>query len=125
MAILIMEKATNILADLGVAAYSAIILCAGYCVRWILLKLKSLIVQDVWKKVDERIEKQMKSIADLAITNEEKLVDLKKTQDDIYKKFREIKHEIKNNTDSSINHQVLDSLQSMQDYINNSKKNDK
>jgi len=103
-----MEKATNFFSDIGVAAYSAIILCAGYSVRWILLKLKSLIVQDVWKKVDERIEKQMKSIADLATTNEEKLVDL-----------------IKNNTESSINHQVLDSLQSMQDYINNSKKNDK
>lgn len=120
-----MDKTLNFFSDIGVAAYSAIILCVGYSIRWILLKLKSLIVHDVWKKVDERIESQMKPITDLAIKNEERLVDLRKTQDDIYKKFREIKHEIKNNTQNSINHQVLDSLQNVQDFINKSNKNDK
>lgn len=121
-----MEKTINFFSDIGIAAYSATILCVGYFVRWIVLKLKSLIVQDVWKKVDERIENQMKPITSLASTNEDKLIKLKDTQDDIYKKFREIKHEIKNNVESSINHQVLDSLQDMQDYIKkNMKNNDK
>lgn len=120
-----MEKTISFFNELGMAAYSAIVLCAGYFVRWLLLKLKSLIVQDVWKKVDERIELQMKSIADLAIKNQEKLEDVKKFQNDIYQKFREVKHEIKNNTESSINHQVLDSLSKLQDYINQSNKNDK
>ncbi len=79
-----MEKTINFINELGMAAYSAIILCVGYSIRWFLLKLKSLIVQDVWKKVDERIELQMKSIADLAIKNEEKLKELKATQQDNY-----------------------------------------
>ncbi len=79
-----MEKTISFFNELGMAAYSAIILCVGYSIRWFLLKLKSLIVQDVWKKVDERIELQMKSIADLAIKNEEKLKELKSTQQDNY-----------------------------------------
>ncbi len=79
-----MEKTLNFINELGMAAYSAIVLCAGYSIRWFLLKLKSLIVQDVWKKVDERIELQMKSIADLAIKNEENLKELKSTQQDNY-----------------------------------------
>jgi hypothetical protein len=120
-----MEKTISFFNELGMAAYSAIVLCVGYFMRWFLLKLKSLIVQDVWKMVDERIELQMKSIADLAIKNEEKLEDVKNFQNDIYQKFREVKHEIKNNTESSINHQVLDSLSKLQDYINQSNKNDK
>lgn len=79
-----MDKTLNFFSDIGVAAYSAIILCVGYSIRWILLKLKSLIVQDVWKKVDERIESQMKPITDLAIKNEENLKELKTTQQDNY-----------------------------------------
>ncbi len=79
-----MEKTINFINELGMAAYSAIIVCVGYSIRWILLKLKSLIVQDVWKKVDERIESQMKPITDLAIKNEEKLKELKSTQQDNY-----------------------------------------
>ena len=120
-----MEKTINFFNELGMAAYSAIILCAGYFIRWFLLKLKSLIVQDVWKKVDERIELQMKSISDLAMKNEQKLEDMKNFQNDIYQKFREVKHEIKNNTESSINHQVIDSLNNLQNYINKLDKNDK
>ena len=120
-----MEKTLNFINDLGMAGYSAIVLSVGYFIRWFLLKLKSLIVQDVWKKIDERIELQMKSIADLTVTNEKKLEDLKNFQNDIYQKFREVKHEIKNNSESSINYQVLDSLNKLQDYINQSNKNDK
>lgn len=41
-------------------------------------------MQDVWKKVDERIESQMKPITDLAIKNEENLKELKTTQQDNY-----------------------------------------
>jgi len=79
-----MEKTISFFSDIGVAAYSAIILCIGYSIRWFLLKLKSLIVHDVWKKVDERIESQMKPITDLAIKNEENLKELKTTQKDNY-----------------------------------------
>lgn len=119
-----MEKGLNLIADFGVAAYSAIVLCVGYSIRWFLLKLRSLIVQDVWKKVDERIETQMKPITDLAKENSSELKLLKAKQDDIFTKLRETKHEIKNNVESSVNHQVLDSLQQFQDFINKSKKYD-
>ena len=120
-----MEKTISFFNELGMAAYSAIILCAGYSIRWFLLKLKSLIVQDVWQKVDDRIETQMKPITDLAKENSSELKLLKTKQDDIFTKLRETKHEIKANTESSINHQVLDSLERLQDFINKSNKNDK
>lgn len=83
-----MEKTINFFSDVGIAAYSATILCVGYFVRWIVLKLKSLIVQDVWKKVDERIEKQIESIQELSQRNEIQLAELRKTQKDIFNSMK-------------------------------------
>ena len=83
-----MEKTINFFSDVGIAAYSATILCVGYFVRWVVLKLKSLIVQDVWKKVDERIENQMKSLQELSQKNEIQLNDLRKTQKEIFSSMK-------------------------------------
>lgn len=83
-----MDKTINFFSDIGIAAYSALVLCAGYFVRWIILKLKSLIVEDVWKKVDERIEKQIESIQELSQRNEIQLVELRKTQKDIFNSMK-------------------------------------
>tara|TARA_R100001230_G_C5649263_1_gene154576 strand:- start:218 stop:523 length:306 start_codon:yes stop_codon:yes gene_type:complete len=101
-----MEKTLNFINEAGMAAYSTIILCVGYSIRWFLLKLKSLIVQDVWKKVDERIELQMKSIADLAFQNKKNLEELQATQQQNYIK-------------------ILENLNNLQESINKSLTNDK
>ncbi len=120
-----MEKTISFFNELGVAVSSAIIVWVIYSIRWFLLKIKHLFIQDHWKKIEEKIESHIKPITDLAIENQQKLEDMKNFQNDIYQKFREVKHEIKNNTESSINHQVLDSLNNLQDYINKLDKNDK
>lgn len=83
-----MDKTFNFIADIGIAAYSAIILCVGYFVRWVVLKIKSLIVEDVWKKVDERIKKHIESLQELSQKNEIQLTDLRKTQKEIFSSMK-------------------------------------
>ena len=120
-----MEKTLNFFNELGMAAGGAIALCATYSIRWLLLRIKQFFGEDHWKKVEERIEVHIKPVTDLAKENSSELKLLKIKQDDIFIKLRETKHAIKNNTESSINHQVLDSLNNLQDYINKLDKNDK
>lgn len=79
-----MEKTLNFINELGVAVSSAIIVWIIYSMRWFLLKIKHLFIQDHWKKIEEKIESQIKPITDLAIKNEEKLKELKATQQDNY-----------------------------------------
>lgn len=79
-----MEKTLNFINELGVAVFSAIIVWIIYSMRWFLLKIKHLFIQDHWKKIEEKIESQIKPITDLAIKNEEKLKELKATQQDNY-----------------------------------------
>ena len=90
-----MEKTINFFSDIGIAAYSAIILSVVYFVRWIFLKIKSLFVQDHWNNVKilveemlKPIKKQIESLQELSQKNEIQLTDLRKTQKEIFSSMK-------------------------------------
>ncbi len=120
-----MYKVAEVINDFGTAFYLALIASFGYFVKWLIKKISNLVGKEFKNNVEEIVNEKNKPILDLAKENSSELKLLKTKQDDIFTKLRETKHEIKANTESSINHQVLDSLERLQDFINKSNKNDK
>ena len=105
--------------------YVAIAASIVYFIRWIIKKIAVMIGREMRGCIVDVVNDKIKPVESIATSNSEKLVKLEHFQNDIYKKFREVKHEIKNNAESSINHQVLDSINNLQHHINQLNKNEK